>query len=189
MGKTASLSMRSDDTKPMSKPGRNDPCTCGSGKKYKKCCEAQEHAIARAGLAARKADEQAVLAAFKEQRAAERAAIFAGVDPAAYVASLALDRASNSVLDLIQAGKLDEAEAAAQQLLEDYPSIIDGQERLAMVHEARGNRTEAADRYRKAIAILDEFPDDYDPELRKHYINKVNILTPPGGEPTQSVPK
>jgi uncharacterized protein len=19
-------------------PGRNDPCTCGSGKKYKKCC-------------------------------------------------------------------------------------------------------------------------------------------------------
>lgn len=23
----------------MSKVGRNDPCTCGSGKKYKKCCE------------------------------------------------------------------------------------------------------------------------------------------------------
>ncbi len=21
------------------KPGRNDPCSCGSGKKYKKCCE------------------------------------------------------------------------------------------------------------------------------------------------------
>ena len=24
----------------MTKPGRNDPCPCGSGKKYKKCCEA-----------------------------------------------------------------------------------------------------------------------------------------------------
>lgn len=23
------------------KPGRNDPCPCGSGKKYKKCCENQ----------------------------------------------------------------------------------------------------------------------------------------------------
>ncbi len=23
----------------MKKPGRNDPCPCGSGKKYKKCCE------------------------------------------------------------------------------------------------------------------------------------------------------
>ncbi|KKL72985.1 hypothetical protein LCGC14_2079420 [marine sediment metagenome] len=22
----------------MSKPGRNDPCRCGSGKKYKRCC-------------------------------------------------------------------------------------------------------------------------------------------------------
>ena len=24
------------------KPGRNDPCPCGSGKKYKKCCGAKE---------------------------------------------------------------------------------------------------------------------------------------------------
>ena len=22
----------------MAKPGRNDPCPCGSGKKYKRCC-------------------------------------------------------------------------------------------------------------------------------------------------------
>ena len=26
------------------KPGRNDPCTCGSGKKYKQCCLAAEQA-------------------------------------------------------------------------------------------------------------------------------------------------
>ena len=25
------------------KPGRNDPCPCGSGKKYKKCCGANEN--------------------------------------------------------------------------------------------------------------------------------------------------
>ncbi len=25
----------------MEKTGRNDPCPCGSGKKYKKCCEAK----------------------------------------------------------------------------------------------------------------------------------------------------
>lgn len=28
----------------MSKPGRNDPCPCGSGKKYKKCCWSKEQA-------------------------------------------------------------------------------------------------------------------------------------------------
>jgi hypothetical protein len=26
----------------MSKPGRNDACTCGSGRKYKKCCAMKE---------------------------------------------------------------------------------------------------------------------------------------------------
>ena len=25
----------------MAKPGRNDQCSCGSGRKYKKCCEAK----------------------------------------------------------------------------------------------------------------------------------------------------
>lgn len=25
------------------KTGRNDPCPCGSGKKYKKCCETKQH--------------------------------------------------------------------------------------------------------------------------------------------------
>lgn len=28
----------------MQKPGRNDPCPCGSGQKYKKCCEAKKAA-------------------------------------------------------------------------------------------------------------------------------------------------
>jgi hypothetical protein len=26
----------------MKKPSRNDPCPCGSGNKYKKCCEAKQ---------------------------------------------------------------------------------------------------------------------------------------------------
>ena len=26
----------------MNKPGRNDACSCGSGKKYKKCCALKE---------------------------------------------------------------------------------------------------------------------------------------------------
>ena len=30
--------------------GRNDPCHCGSGKKYKKCCAAKDEAIESASL-------------------------------------------------------------------------------------------------------------------------------------------
>jgi len=29
-----------DPLKAKAQPGRNDPCPCGSGKKYKKCCGA-----------------------------------------------------------------------------------------------------------------------------------------------------
>src|ERR1700752_2415417 len=31
----------------MSVAGRNDPCPCGSGKKYKKCCLTRDQALAR----------------------------------------------------------------------------------------------------------------------------------------------
>ena len=36
----------------MAKPGRNDPCPCGSGKKYKRCCLDKDEAAGRAALAA-----------------------------------------------------------------------------------------------------------------------------------------
>ena len=35
----------------MAKPGRNDPCPCGSGNKYKKCCLAKDEAVEREQLA------------------------------------------------------------------------------------------------------------------------------------------
>ncbi|MBS7360211.1 MAG: preprotein translocase subunit SecA [Oscillospiraceae bacterium] len=34
--------VKKEPVKKSSKPGRNDPCPCGSGKKYKKCCGANE---------------------------------------------------------------------------------------------------------------------------------------------------
>src|SRR5208337_1195140 len=35
----------------MAKPGRNDPCPCGSGDKYKKCCLPKEEGVEREQLA------------------------------------------------------------------------------------------------------------------------------------------
>jgi len=37
---------------PAPRPGRNEPCHCGSGRKYKHCCLAQDDAAASAALAA-----------------------------------------------------------------------------------------------------------------------------------------
>jgi tetratricopeptide (TPR) repeat protein len=72
-----------------------------------------------------------------------------------------LTDASNAVAELIHAGKLDEAEQAARDLLVRFPDVHDGYDRLAMVHEARGENRQAADCYRKVIAFIRQHPDDY----------------------------
>lgn len=52
------------------KTGRNDPCPCGTGQKYKKCCATKDAAAASAELARRNA-EAAAKAAELAARAAE----------------------------------------------------------------------------------------------------------------------
>src|SRR5580704_19297192 len=51
----------------MAKPGRNDPCPCGSGNKYKKCCLAKEEAVAREQLVKAQAPRDTLR---RDQRAA-----------------------------------------------------------------------------------------------------------------------
>ena len=51
------------------KPGRNEPCSCGSGKKYKQCCLAKDEAAAAEARAAARAAEAAEAAAAAAQAA------------------------------------------------------------------------------------------------------------------------
>ncbi len=46
-------------TLPEKAPGRNDPCHCGSGKKYKSCCLDQDEAAAREARAKAEAEAPA----------------------------------------------------------------------------------------------------------------------------------
>src|ERR1700722_16788458 len=114
----------------MAKPGRNDPCPCGSGNKYKKCCLAKEEAVAREQLVKAQAPHDTLR---RDQRAAANrlqvteltAAVVARL-ARAEEAEDALDIASNAVVDLVRAAKLDEAEAAARDLLRRFPDMHDG---------------------------------------------------------------
>jgi tetratricopeptide (TPR) repeat protein len=87
-----------------------------------------------------------------------------------------LDIASNSVVDLIHEGKLDEAETAAHKLLADYPEVHDGFERLAMVYEARGDSRSALDMYERTLDFTMDKGDDYDEEMRIYYRRKIAKL-------------
>jgi tetratricopeptide (TPR) repeat protein len=91
----------------------------------------------------------------------------------------ALDAASNAVVDLVRAAKLDEAEAAARDLLLRFPDVHDGWDRLGMVHEARGNSQQAADCYRKVIDFIRQHPHDYDAAIAEQFVRLVDKLDPP----------
>lgn len=165
----------------MAKPGRNDRSPCGSGKKYKACCLTNDEAAELAQLA------KAQIA--RDDRAAEKGqslrevretmlARLAG-DEGPYDDDDALMDASNAVVDLVHAGKLDEAEAAARDLLVRYPQVPDGWDRLGMVYEKRGETREAADCYRRVIAFLDENPDYSDPGFKDEFAARIAKLDPP----------
>jgi len=145
----------------MGKPGRNDPCPCGSGKKYKKCCLAVE--------AARRTPPPAPPPA-PAPPTWQHPYCFTDDDDD-------LDDLSNSVVDLIQAGKLDEADHASRELLRRYPEQIDGHERLGAVYKARGERKLAAAHLRQAAAMA--YTPDYDQELIDSLRAEADELDPP----------
>ena len=53
---------------PTARPGRNDPCHCGSGRKYKQCCLEKDNQKASAAI--RKATAQAAKESAETQTAA-----------------------------------------------------------------------------------------------------------------------
>ena len=120
----------------MVKVGRNDTCPCGSGKKYKRCClPALESGNA----------ERVRLQAERDLLLAERDLLLAERD------DLAAD-----VQQLIDDGRLDDAEAMSRQLEDTYPDDTICIEQVGRVHEAKGSLQTAADHYRRAVARLDE---------------------------------
>jgi tetratricopeptide (TPR) repeat protein len=116
----------------MKKTGRNAPCPCGSGKKYKLCCL---------------------------ERETEAPTDFPSPRPVMFEDDI--DRDSNRVVDLLQAGRIEEAEKAAKLVLEKYPDMPDGLERTAAVLDAKGQRGEAAEYYRRAAEKYEEVDPEH----------------------------
>ena len=163
----------------MAKPGRNDPCPCGSGNKYKKCCLAKEEAVAREQLAKTEARRAETAAAHRLHLREVKAAIAARLSGAEDADEDELTIASNAAAELVRVGKLDEAEQAARDLLVRFPDVHDGYDRLGMVYEARGDNRQAADCYRKVIAFIRKHPDDYELGFEDVFAKLVDRLDPP----------
>ena len=135
----------------MAKIGRNQPCPCGSGKKYKHCC-------------------------WERDRSA-RVDVVPEVPPHSDVFDIVeLDRLSNSVVDLVDEGRLDEADAVCEQLRTDYPEVHDWLMRKAMICEARGQTELAIEYCQRTIDWMDAHPDDFEPASREPFYEDIERL-------------
>jgi tetratricopeptide (TPR) repeat protein len=143
----------------MAKIRRNDLCSCGSGKKYKRCCLANDEATARSTLAA------ATAAAHHDPHLCD-------------ACNDKLDAAANAVFTLIEAGNFDQAEQAAHDVLVRFPSAHDGYECLGRLHQAKGDHRQAANCYRKVIAFARKDPHLYDPDFVDHFQALIEQLEP-----------
>jgi tetratricopeptide (TPR) repeat protein len=131
----------------MAKVGRNAPCPCGSGKKFKKCC-----LLSQNGKTQTPEQPMGFIPVYTD-----------------------IDQLSNSVVDLIAHNQLDEAERVSRRLLVDYPDQIDGLDRLAQVYEARDEKEKAVEYYRKAADFARSMPG-FDQESIDWYLSEANRI-------------
>ena len=147
----------------MPKTGRNDPCPCGSGKKYNKCCLPMDVETPR-----------------PEGHWPDTEA------GAIYQEAMELDALSNSVIDLIKARRFPEAEAACKKLQKKFPDYVDGYERSVLVYKAQGDHKRAALYARKTIEFIQARADEYDPGLIEEMQEELRQLESHGVAPVQT---
>jgi hypothetical protein len=141
----------------MAKIGRNDPCPCGSGKKNKRCCLPTS---AGSAIETAPPPEPRSARPFHESCdcCVER-----------------LNERADEVLDVLLAGRVDEAEALGHAFIRDFPGQAEGLDLLSMIFEERGHRERALDLLRQASDIA-HANDDYDDETRSLMRQRINEL-------------
>jgi tetratricopeptide (TPR) repeat protein len=140
----------------MAKVHRNAPCPCGSGRKYKRCCLPADQEAAR--------------------RRDEPVPAIPPPLPQVPVVEDDLTQLSNRVVDLLEEGRLDEAEQACHELKREFPDAIDWIERTGAVHEARGETNKAIEYYRRCLAYIDEHPDYFEEASKDWYRRSIERL-------------
>jgi hypothetical protein len=178
----------------MSETGRNAPCPCGSGKKYKLCCLSKDDpsfqldSVKRQLVASLSSSSRPSPPPRRRRRrtsSPSRDGALAGLRGT--WEDDGLDDLSNGVVDDIHAGRFDEAEAGIARLREEFPEVIDWLDRSGMLAEARGDNKTAADFYRRCIAFT-YANDGFDDESRSWMIDKIRTLDPDGPPPAGPPP-
>lgn len=130
-------------------PGRNDPCPCGSGRKYKHCCaDKRANAAPDAGPAPSQLDEIRNLrdrGRFVE--ATRLAETYARQNPT--------DAAAHAALGMVHiyAGRFTEAAQRLSQAVRLAPNVAQHHHDLGWALDALGRDAEAASAFQRAVAL------------------------------------
>jgi predicted O-linked N-acetylglucosamine transferase (SPINDLY family) len=158
------------------KPGRNDSCPCGSGRKYKQCCAAAGVAVQAPRIDVPQT-LNAALAAHRTGQLQQAAMLYQQV--------LQVQPRHSGALHMLgvaahQGGQLDAAVELIGRALAVRPSVAQAHLDLANVLKDQGRLQEAAASYRRALAL--------EPELADAHTGLGNVLMAQGdfGEAAES---
>ena len=87
-----------------------------------------------------------------------------------------IERLSNCVLDLVQAGCLDEAESGCRVLKQKYPDQHDWIDCTGALHASRGELDLAIECYKQCLVFIDDHPDGFDEDSRDRYRGLIHRL-------------
>lgn len=118
------------------KVGRNDPCSCGSGKKYKHCCEQAGAGNSTSNITVQSPKQSA---------------------PAGFSAQQALQTA----MAQHQAGNLPQAEALYKQVLQATPNQPDALHLLGLIAKQKGDLKTASQLMRNALTVNPNYVEAY----------------------------
>ena len=160
-----------NDAVSMKRIGRNDPCPCGSGRKYKHCCQRQQQAqpAAHAGEASIPQSLQIAIEHHQAGRLPLAQAIYRRI--------LQVDPDQPDALYLLgmiakQEGNLETAVELLGRTLRIKPDHAGAHGSLGNVLQAQGRLHEAAHSYRKALASK--------PDSLEAHTNLGNVLQAQG---------
>ncbi|MDD5179978.1 MAG: tetratricopeptide repeat protein [Gallionellaceae bacterium] len=150
----------------MRKTGRNDPCPCNSGKKYKQCCQRRdETSAANQSLGASLAILQAALAHHQAGRLPQANTLYRQI---LQVAPDDPDALHFSGLIAHQTGKNEAAIELIGKAILFRPDYADAHYNLGIVLQEQGRLDDAAASYRRALA--------FDPDYADAHNNLGNVL-------------
>ncbi len=139
----------------MSMPGRNDPCPCGSGKKYKQCCLKGEAEVVKTAVERPNAGEvprlfDMAVASFQAGQLPAAEQLLAQI---LRVAPKHVDALHLAGVVAYQRGRPAEAVSLMNKSVKLQPGNADCFSNLGLAQQALGKLAEAAASFRQALAL------------------------------------